>query len=87
MQGSGDLSLDITVSKPAGELTAKIYTTGFRRILEIPAGSADTRDVTITIQARKLSRLSAGTYYLIVSGVSTDRERAFSKPVVLIILK
>jgi len=77
----------LTISKPAGELYARIYTTGFRRVLEIPAGSSNNRDVTITIQGLKLSRLAAGTYYMIVSGVSTDKERALSKPTILIILK
>jgi hypothetical protein len=68
-------------------LKARIYTVNFRRVFETPAVSANTRDVIITVPGWKLTRLAAGTYYMIVAGVSTDKELAISKPTVLIILK
>jgi hypothetical protein len=86
-QGTGDLSVSITISKPASELKVRLYTVNFRRIFETPAVSADTRGVTITVPGWKLAHLAAGTYYMVVSGISTDKERALSKPLVLIILK
>jgi hypothetical protein len=82
-----DLSLKLTLSKPADSLKVRIYTVGFRRILEIPAGAANTRDVTVTVPRLKLSRLAAGTYYVIVTGVSTSGDKAVSKPLVLVVLK
>jgi hypothetical protein len=85
--GAGDLKLKITISKPASDLKARIYTAAFRRILEIPAGDAETRDVIITIPQWKFGRLAAGTYYIVISGRAGGNESAASKPAALIIIK
>jgi len=85
--GSGNLLMNITISRPAASLTARIYTVAMRRVLEIPVGSADIRDITITLQKMSLSRLSAGAYYVVVEGESTSNERAVSKPQTLVVLR
>jgi hypothetical protein len=84
---ANDLYMNVTISKPASELKARIYTAAFRRVLEIPAGSGSTRDITIIIPRLKLNRLAAGTYYMVVTGVSIDREHAVSKPETLVVLR
>jgi hypothetical protein len=66
----------------------RVYTVMFRRVLEVPAGASNARDVTAEISRLKLSRLAAGTYYVVVTGKSRDDyEHAVSKPAVLLILR
>jgi hypothetical protein len=84
---SGDLKIGITVSRPAEEIKLRIYTVAYRRIMEISCGAANTREAIITVPQWKIGRIAAGTYYLVVTGVSGDKERAKSKPVVFIIVK
>jgi hypothetical protein len=84
---SGDLKIGITISRPAEEIKLRIYTVAYRRIMEISCGAANTREAIITVPQWKLGRLAAGAYYVIVTGKSGDNERAFSKPVVLAVLR
>jgi hypothetical protein len=84
---ANDLYVNVTISRPASELKARIYTAAFRRVLEIPAGSGSTRNLTIIVSQLKISRLAAGTYYLVVSGESTTGDHAASKPQPLVVLR
>jgi hypothetical protein len=82
-----DLKIIVALSRPAAELKVRVYTVSYRRVLEIDAGSASTREAMLTISQWKLGRLAAGTYYVVVTGKSDLGGRAASKPVVLTILK
>jgi hypothetical protein len=84
---SGPLTFSVDISKPAAELKVRIYTTAYRRVLEVNAGPSNTRDVIITIPQWKISRLAAGTYYIVVSGAASGGEKALSKPAVLVVFK
>jgi hypothetical protein len=85
--GTGNLNIRITISKPASDLKVRIYSAAFRRILEIPAGSGNSRDVIITVPQLSLSRLAAGIYYIVVIGRTAGNEQAISHPMILVIMK
>jgi hypothetical protein len=81
------LSLNITISKPVSGMTITIYTAAFRRVMEMPVGASADRDAIITVPAWRFGRLAAGTYYIVVTGISAGNEKAISRPVILLILK
>ena len=68
-------------------MKVSIYTVGYRRIMETQCGAANTKEVTVSIPSTRIRNLGSGTYYLIVTGKSGNKDTAVSKPVELIILR
>lgn len=84
--GNIDLSIRISVTGSVSEIKIRVYTVGFRRVLEIPAGSASAGEATAAISKEQIKPLSSGIYYVVVSGVSESGKILFSKPRNLIIM-
>jgi hypothetical protein len=82
-----DLKVNIGITRPAGELTLRIYTRSFRRVMEISCGASYVKNTILSIPAEKIKYLSSGIYYLSITGRSTAGADAVSKPVEIIILK
>ena len=84
---NNDLKINISITQAAAEMKIRIYTVGYRRIMEIACGALNEKEVTVTIPGARISRLSAGTYYMIAEGKSTGGQKTRSKPKTLVILK
>ena len=82
-----DLKMKITLTQAASEMKIRIYTVGYRRIMETACGALNEKEVTVTIPRAGISHISAGTYYVIAEGKSISGQKAVSKPRQLIILK
>jgi polygalacturonase/beta-glucanase (GH16 family) len=81
-----DLKVRIAITSPATQVKARIYTSGFRLVLESACGPVNDKQADITVSGGLLKELASGTYYLSVAG-SSDKGNAVSKTSVLIILR
>lgn len=84
---TGDLRISFDATRPAAKITIRIYTVSYRRILEKTIGGPFVRWSTLSIPAESISKFTNGVYYVLLSGESTEGEKAVSKPADLIILK
>ncbi len=85
--GPVDVKMNISITQAAAEITVKIYTVSFRHIMEIYLGAVNTKKITALIPAARIKHLSAGTYYVVVTGRSIGGEKVVSKLQTMIILK
>jgi hypothetical protein len=83
--GGGDLNIGFDVTRPADMITIAVYTPAFRKVMETSVSGSYPGAGTATFKAREFGRLANGVYYVEVRA-GAGSVRAFSKPVVLIIL-
>ncbi|MCE5300010.1 MAG: hypothetical protein LLG37_03930 [Spirochaetia bacterium] len=83
----GNFSASINLTSPASGLTVSIYTVSFRLIMKKSMSVSAYGIYTLSLTADKFTGLSNGTYYVVISGITSGGTRAASKPAVLIILK
>jgi hypothetical protein len=76
----GSFRIVMNMTRPVNSLTLKVYTTGFRKVLEytdptvVPAAGARQ----ITLPASKFAGFAGGTYYYRLEGTSSQGEKAYS---------
>jgi hypothetical protein len=85
--GKGNFSVQMTLTRQVVKLSIRIYTVSFRRVVEETKNMSASGQVILSLAMRKLSKLSSGTYYVVITGETAGGEKAASKPQVLIILK
>jgi hypothetical protein len=85
--GSGNLKIYFDITRPADKVTVRIYTAGFRRVIDIPIAGDYLRESTVTIERWKTAKLSAGAYYALIYGHGKQGENSISLPVVFLIVK
>ncbi len=59
-----DLKIKFDVTRHVSKIHVRIYTTAYRRVIDETFEGSFLRDTVITVPQRKLSRLSAGIYYM-----------------------
>jgi hypothetical protein len=84
---AADLKIKIDISQPAKQVRARIYTASFRRIIEFDSGPSGNKETLVTIPVVQLKKFAAGTYYVVITVVSTTGGKAVSKSAVLVVLK
>ena len=82
-----DMKIKINITQAASEMKVKIFTRAYRKMMETPCGAVNTKEVVVTVPSARIRHLSAGIYYMVVTGKSTGGENAVSKPVEFIILR
>ncbi len=81
------LNIKMTITRPANDMKVRIYTVSFRLILEEYIGAVNTQGYTAAIAKDRISRLSPGIYYMVVTARADNNDIAVSKAGVLVILK
>ena len=66
--GSGPVTLQLTLTSPAQQVTITVYTTSFRRVngITLPDLPAGTRDIALSLTDRSGVPLANGLYYILV---------------------
>ena len=80
--GPGPVTLRLTLSSPANEVTITVYTTSFRRVnvIKLPDLPADTSDIALPLTDRSGVPLANGLYYILAQ---TPQGRFLTKLLVL----
>jgi hypothetical protein len=81
-----DLQIRIKMTKRPDYIKVKMYTGNYRLVLEEACVSSYMTDAVLTVNRERFKGLSAGLYYLVVTG-GFETEKALSKPKILILLK
>jgi hypothetical protein len=83
----GDFKLKINLSKSCIRITVRVYTRGFRHILDEETSGSFKDTATVGFAGDDFIKLSSGVYYYVVEGESSQHETAKSKIETFIILK
>lgn len=78
------IGFDIT--RPANNITVRIYTTAYRKVLEKQVPGNYFRQGTVTLDSWVLGSMANGIYYAVLYA-ENGAEKAISKPEELIILR
>ena len=82
-----DLKISFDVTRHVPKITVRVYTAAYRRVIEEIYEGAFIRNTVITVPQRKISRLSAGTYYVIIYAGADSGGIIKSKPQVIQLLR
>lgn len=86
--GVKDVNLGFNITKSANQFTLKIYTAGFRHVIDMEAkGTYHTGDNVITLPKGYTAGLATGTYYCVAIVKDGSGNEAKSKIGILIIIK
>ena len=84
----GDIRIGMTFTRETTQLTLKIYTVAFRKVVEYKVPLAgQNNDYVLTLPAAEVSNLAAGTYYYRLYGDTAQNEVAKSKCGKLLIIR
>lgn len=87
-QKGNDLIFEVDLSQDAKMISARIFTTGFRKIIyqEWP-GDFTAGRVDVHVKAESLSKLANGVYYVVFDAVNKQGRKAAPKKDLLVILR
>jgi hypothetical protein len=83
----GDFGMQVNITMPVDKIAIRVYTVSLRRIIEETQQGTISGIRTLSLPARKFSRLASGLYYIVVLGEAADGKKAVSKPVVMVVLR
>ena len=86
-QDNGDMTISVNITMPATTITVSVYTVYFRKVVQERFEGSYLGIRQFAISARKLSKLSSGSYYVVVKGMSLDAKTAVSRIEEMVVLR